>query len=143
MNSFPDIPAPSTASTRNMDAAMARGAAAVADEHVDAMNQPLPPSPSDPYFISAFSPWFSETESEEETAHRGPQRFLEESNAELKVHKTAPVVPQTVRLVLQPLVDSWIGAVVRTWESIPELRAAVLFCAVFAGPQYIDSPPPT
>lgn len=106
-------------------------AAAVTDENVDAINQPLPPSPSDPYIASTLSYWFSGTEIEDETADGGQQRLFEESNAELKVQKTTPAVLQTSQLVLQPLVKSWISAVVRTWERIPELRVAVLFCAVF------------
>jgi hypothetical protein len=132
MNSTPDIPAPSTASIQNMDAEMAPVAAAAADENVDAVNQPLPPSPSDPCFISALLPWFSETESEDETADRGQQRLLEEKDAEMTVQKTAPAVPQTVRLVLQPLVNSCIRAVARTWESTHERWVAVLLCAVFS-----------
>jgi hypothetical protein len=132
MNSTPDISAPSTASIQNMDAEMAPVAAAAVDETVDAMNQPLPPSPSDPCFISALSPSFSETEGEDETADRGQQRLLEEKDAEMTVQKTAPAVSQTVRLVLQPLVNSWIRAVARTWESIPERWVAVLLCAVFS-----------
>jgi len=111
---------------------MAPVAAAAADENVDAVNQPLPPSPSDPCFISALLPWFSETESEDETADRGQQRLLEEKDAEMTVQKTAPAVPQTVRLVLQPLVNSCIRAVARTWESTHERWVAVLLCAVFS-----------
>jgi hypothetical protein len=124
MNSTPDIPAPSTASIQNMDAEMAPAAAASVDETVDAMNQPLPPSPFDPCFISAFSPWFSETESEDETADEDQKRILEQNNAEMKVQKTAPALPQSVRPVVRP--------VVRTWERIPERWVAVLLCAVFS-----------
>ncbi len=127
VKSLPDIPAPSTAFIQNVDAEMAP----VADENVGAINQSLPPSPSDPYFISALSTWFIETESEADTAGEEQKRILEEKNSELKFQKTAPAAPQTVRLVLQSLVNYWIGAVLRTWERFPELRVAVLFWGGF------------
>ena len=103
-----------------------------ADENVDAMNQPLPPSPSDPSFISALSPSFSEKGSEDETADGDQKRILEENTAELKVEKTAPAIPQTAGLGLAvpcELLDWSRGA--DLGDNL-ERWVAVLLCAVFS-----------
>jgi hypothetical protein len=128
MNSTPDIPAPSTTSIQNIDADMAPVAAAVAEENVHAMNQPLPPSPSSPSFIAALSSWFRETESEGETSE-DDQKRLEENNAELKVRKRVPAVPGAFVPVLQSFVICWIGFVVWTLVKVPGLR--ISFYLVF------------